>query len=137
MTPGCVHVPETVYDELERGGVPDEFEELSFERLEPDELQPETTELDPGERAAMAVANERGTVLLTDDLAARDAAVEHSIDVHGSAVVRLRANGVIPAYIGWAVVKDHRASEAVTFDGFDRGFEDRLRLPPERLWRAF
>jgi predicted nucleic acid-binding protein len=79
-----LYVPETVYDELERGGVPDDLEKLSFDRLEPDELQPETTELDPGERAALAMANEREAVLLTDDLAARDAAVEHSIDVHGS-----------------------------------------------------
>jgi len=79
-----LYIPETVYDELERGGVPDGLEEFSFERIAPDQLQPETTELDPGERAALAVASDREAVLLTDDLAARDAAVEHGIDVHGS-----------------------------------------------------
>lgn len=79
-----LYIPETVYDELERGGVPDGLEERSFERIEPDELQPGTTELDPGERAAIAVASDREAVLLTDDLSARDAAAEHDIDVHGS-----------------------------------------------------
>lgn len=79
-----LYIPETVYDELERGGVPDGLEKLSFERIELDESQPEMTALDPGERAAIAVASDREAVLLTDDLAARDAAVEHDIDVHGS-----------------------------------------------------
>lgn len=79
-----LYVPETVYDELERGGVPDGLEKLSFERVEPAELKPEVTELDPVERAALAVASGREAVLLTDDLAARDTAVEHAIDVHGS-----------------------------------------------------
>lgn len=77
-------VPETVYEELELGGMPDGLDKLSFERIEPDELQLEETELDPGERAALAVASEREAILLTDDLAARDAAVEHDISVHGS-----------------------------------------------------
>jgi hypothetical protein len=55
-----LYVPETVYDELERGGVPDDLEKLSFDRLEPDELQPETTELDPGSstRVVIGASNE-------------------------------------------------------------------------------
>ncbi len=57
---------------------------LSFERVEPDEQHPESAALDPGERAALAVASEREAILLTDDLAAREAAEEHCIDVHGS-----------------------------------------------------
>lgn len=77
-------VPETVYDELEHGGLPDGLDNLSFERIEPDQLQPAATELDPGERAALAGASEREAVLLTDDLGAREAAVEHDIPVHGS-----------------------------------------------------
>lgn len=52
-----LYVPETVYDELE---------------------------VDSGERTALSVANEREAVLLIDDLAGRDAAVEHGIEVHGS-----------------------------------------------------
>lgn len=79
-----LYVPETVYDELERGGVPNGLKQLSFERTDPSKLEQETTELDPGERAALAMASEREAVLLTDDLAARDAAVDHGVDVHGS-----------------------------------------------------
>ncbi|MFB6177771.1 MAG: hypothetical protein ABEI99_11640 [Halobaculum sp.] len=40
--------------------------------------------LDPGERAAIRVAVDRDTTLLTDDLAARNAATDRSLDVHGS-----------------------------------------------------
>ena len=79
-----LYISETVYDEIERGGVPDGLEEITFERIEADELQPETTELDLGERAAIAVASDRDAVLFTDDLPARDTANEHGLDVHGS-----------------------------------------------------
>ncbi len=79
-----LYIPETVIEELERGGVPEGFETLSFERIETDKLYPESAELDPGERAVLAVADECDAVLLTDDLAARETALEHNIEVHGS-----------------------------------------------------
>jgi len=41
-------------------------------------------DLDPGETAAIAVAVERGAVLLTDDLAARVRATDLDVEVHGS-----------------------------------------------------
>jgi predicted nucleic acid-binding protein len=63
-------IPETVYEEIERGGVPDGISDLSYELVEADEKRVESEELDAGERAAIAVAEERGVVLLTDDLAA-------------------------------------------------------------------
>jgi len=77
-------VPETVYKEVEAGGVPDEFVDLSYDLVEADESQVGTEELDAGERAAIAVAEERGIVLLTDDLAAREAASDADIEVRGS-----------------------------------------------------
>ena len=77
-------VPQAVYDELEAGGVPAGLADLPHERVDADERQIEADDLEAGERAAIAVAKERGVVLLTDDLAAREAAAEVSVEVHGS-----------------------------------------------------
>ncbi|GAB3327470.1 nucleic acid-binding protein [Haloplanus salinarum] len=77
-------VPETVSKEVEAGGVPDGLADLSYELIEADESRVVTEKLDAGERAAIAVAEERGVVLLTDDLAAREAASDAGIEVHGS-----------------------------------------------------
>jgi len=77
-------IPEKVYEEIERGGVPDGLNAPSCDRIEADESIVEAGGLDPGERAAIAVAKERDAVLLTDDLAARDAASNSGIEVHGS-----------------------------------------------------
>ncbi|RDZ51742.1 nucleic acid-binding protein, partial [Haloferax sp. Atlit-10N] len=76
-------IPQTVYQELEAGMVPPALETIEYELVESD-----TTglgvELDPGETAALTVASERAAVLLTDDLAARDAANDRDVEVHGS-----------------------------------------------------
>ncbi|MFW5900725.1 MAG: nucleic acid-binding protein [Halodesulfurarchaeum sp.] len=77
-------VPETVYEEVEAGGVPDGLSDLSYELVETDERHSETEDLDAGERAAIAVAKARRVILLTDDLAAREAATDVGVDVHGS-----------------------------------------------------
>jgi len=77
-------VPETVYEEVEVGGVPDGLSDLSYKLVEADERQVEAEELDAGERAAITVAKERGVSLLTDDLAAREAASDANVEVHGS-----------------------------------------------------
>ena len=77
-------VPEIVYEEIDAGGVPNGLTDLSYEIVEADESRVGTEELDAGERAAMAVAEERGIVLLTDDLAAREAASDAGVKVHGS-----------------------------------------------------
>ncbi|WP_324758804.1 nucleic acid-binding protein [Haloarcula montana] len=77
-------VPETVYKEVDAGGVPDGLADLSYELVEADESRVGTEELDAGERAAIAVAEERGVVLLTDDLAARETASDAGVEVHGS-----------------------------------------------------
>ncbi|MFB6196156.1 MAG: nucleic acid-binding protein [Haloplanus sp.] len=77
-------VPETVYKEVETGGVPDELADLSYELVEADESRVGPEKLDAGERAAIAVAEEREAVLLTDDLAAREAASDAGVEVHGS-----------------------------------------------------
>jgi len=77
-------VPEAVYSEVDTGGVPDELADLSYELVDADERQVGAEELDAGERAAIAVAEERGIVLLTDDLAARGEAYDAGVEVHGS-----------------------------------------------------
>ena len=77
-------VPETVYEEVEAGGVPAGMADLSYELVEADESKVGVEELDAGERAAIAVAEERGIALLTDDLAARQAASDVGVEVHGS-----------------------------------------------------
>lgn len=77
-------IPTVVYEEIETGGVPDGLTDLSYELVDADEKNVESAELDAGERAALAVANERDVVLLTDDLAARQAASDAGVDVHGS-----------------------------------------------------
>lgn len=77
-------VPETVSEEIERGGVPDGFSDLQYELVEADDDSFESEALDAGERAAIIVASERDVVLLTDDLDARAAASDSGLDVHGS-----------------------------------------------------
>ena len=77
-------IPETVYEEVEAGGVPDGLSDLSYKLVEADESRVGAEELDAGERAAIAVAKEQGVVLLTDDLTAREAATDAGIQVHGS-----------------------------------------------------
>lgn len=77
-------IPETVYEEIERGGIPDGISDLSYELVEADEDRVESEELDAGERAALAVTKERTVVLLTDDLTAREAASDAGVEVHGS-----------------------------------------------------
>ena len=77
-------VPEAVYEEVDAGGVPDGLADLSYELVEADETRVGTQKLDAGERAAIAVAEARGVVLIADDLAAREAASDAGIEVHGS-----------------------------------------------------
>ncbi|MFB6147079.1 MAG: nucleic acid-binding protein [Halobacteriaceae archaeon] len=77
-------VPETVYEEIDAGGVPEGLADLSYDLVEADGSRVGTEELDAGERAAIAVAEERGIVLLTDDLAAREAASDAGVEVRGS-----------------------------------------------------
>ncbi|WP_425498781.1 nucleic acid-binding protein [Haloplanus salilacus] len=77
-------IPETVYEEVEAGGVPDGLSALPYELVEADERRVGTEKLDGGERAAIAVAEERGVVLLTDGLAARAAVSDADVEVHGS-----------------------------------------------------
>lgn len=77
-------VPKTVYEEVESGGVPAGLSDLSYELIEADERRVDETELDAGERAAIAIAKDRSVVLLTDDLAAREAASDAGVDVHGT-----------------------------------------------------
>ena len=77
-------VPETVYAEIEAGGVPSGLADISYDLVDGGDEAVTTEELDAGESAAIAVATERDIVLLTDDLAARMSASDSGIEVHGS-----------------------------------------------------
>lgn len=96
-------VPETVYKEVDDGGVPDGLADLSYELIEADESRVKAKELDAGKRAAIAVAEERGVVLLTDDLAARDAASDTGVKVYGSI-------GIIALGYGRGLFDSHQAA---------------------------
>lgn len=76
-------IPQIVYEELKAGTVPPALVDIEHEIVEAD-VTGLTVDLDPGETAALAVASERSAVLLTDDLAARDAAGNLDVEVHGS-----------------------------------------------------
>lgn len=86
-------VPETVYVEIEAGGVPTGLDDVSYELVEADGDAKRPDDLDAGESAAITVARERGISLLTDDLAAREAASDDGIGVHGSVGVIALAHG--------------------------------------------
>ena len=77
--------------------------DLSYELVEADESRVKTEELDPGERAAIAVAEKRGVVVLTDDLAARDVASDTGVEVRGSI-------GIIALGYGRGLLDRHEAA---------------------------
>lgn len=76
-------VPRTVLAELEAGTAPPALDELEYVLVNSDHSDLDA-DLDPGETATLTIANQRNAVLLTDDLAARDAADELGVEVHGS-----------------------------------------------------
>lgn len=77
-------VPETVYEELTAGGISTGFDSIETTRVTADTAAIKDHQLDPGETAALAVAAAKNAILLTDDLAARDAATAIGVEVHGS-----------------------------------------------------
>lgn len=85
---GEVLVPETVLDELERGPTDPSGFDFSTEQVDID-VESVYPRLDSGETAALAVCAERDAILVTDDLDARNTAVEQEIEVHGSVGVVL------------------------------------------------
>lgn len=85
-----VLLPEIVISEFEAGEVPDDFRSMPFEAVSAESNAFDDRGLDPGETAALEIAREYDAVLLTDDLEAREVAVEHEIDVHGSISDRVR-----------------------------------------------
>ncbi len=86
-----LHVPATVLDEIEAGTVPGELAELEFTVHEVDDATDAYPNLDPGETTALVLAERLDLTVLTDDLDAREAADERSLEVHGSIGVVLYA----------------------------------------------
>lgn len=85
-------VPPAVSAEIERGGALPA--DLAYKSVAP-AGHAQHDDLDRGERAALALAAERDALLLTDDMAAREAATERGVEVRGSVglIVRLYARG--------------------------------------------
>lgn len=79
-----VHVPETAIEELEDGSVPPALDELDTKIHDVSVSADAYPELDPGETAALRLAERTETVLLTDDLDARELAADRGVEVHGS-----------------------------------------------------
>lgn len=77
-------IPQTVYQELETGGIPQALETVEYDLVDTEAEESSQSRLDPGETAALSIATDREAVLLTDDLEARDAAKEANVEVHGS-----------------------------------------------------
>ncbi len=78
-------IPQTVYEELEAGTIPPALADTEYDLLEAGEkCQERNADLDPGETAALTIADERNATLLTDDLDARNVAQNADIEVHGS-----------------------------------------------------
>lgn len=87
-----IHVPRTVLRELEVGTVPTTLHDLETEVHEIEVSEDRYPSLDPGETAAIRLANRTELILLTDDLDAREVATERGIEVHGSIGVVLFAH---------------------------------------------
>ncbi len=87
---GKLLVPETVFDEFERGRT--DLGSLRYE-LEPVDVADESTypRLDAGETAALVRSQRHDAMLLSDDLDARKTAEHEGIEVHGSIGVVLYA----------------------------------------------
>lgn len=77
-------IPETVLDELSTQQADRLDQSISHTRVTPPMDAVGSADIDAGERAALAVALDTDAVLLTDDLAARDAAERRDIEVHGT-----------------------------------------------------
>lgn len=84
-------VPTTVVSEVAAGTVPDEFERLEYTVRDVDDPDDAFPNLDPGETAALILAERLDAIVLTDDPDAREAATERGLEVHGSIGVVLFA----------------------------------------------
>jgi len=80
---GSLTIPEAVLDELARGSVDLSAIDYSAVAVAVD-LDTAYPHLDPGETAALAYCVERGGILMTDDLDAREAANTEGVESHGS-----------------------------------------------------
>lgn len=78
-----VSIPETVLEEV-GDEVLDATEDLGQTVVEVEPSDDGYPTLDPGETAAIDLASEGGSILLTDYLAAREVASELGVEVHGS-----------------------------------------------------
>ncbi|ELY58743.1 hypothetical protein [Natronolimnohabitans innermongolicus] len=86
-----IHIPDAVLGELEAGTVPTGVDDLDAEIREVTSTEDPYPDLDPGETAALRLAERTETILLTDDLDARTVAADRGVEVHGSIGVVLYA----------------------------------------------
>lgn len=79
-----VVIPETVLAEVNEGTTPEGLDALDYTHRPVEFSSGALPTLDPGETAAILLCEDVGAILLTDDLAARGAASDRGIEVHGS-----------------------------------------------------
>lgn len=84
-------IPKTVHNELREGTIPESFDELDYTIRSVEYSPDDHPTLDPGETAAIVLCRGSDTVLLTDDLDAREVAADLEIEVHGSLGIILLA----------------------------------------------
>jgi predicted nucleic acid-binding protein len=75
-------IPETVLAELSKVKVPDGMEQIDY--IQETGGSDSQYDLDPGETAAVEIAEEKESTVLTDDLEARQKAQKLGIETHGS-----------------------------------------------------
>lgn len=80
-------------EEVSDGGVLDALSKVDHAVRAIDPSDEEFPASDPGESAAIVLARDSGAILLTEDLAAREAAADLGIEVHGSIGVVLDGYG--------------------------------------------
>lgn len=78
---------------MKSGGVVEALSELDCDVEEAPRSDMDFPALDPGEAAAITLAQLHGAILLTDDLSARETATDLGIEVHGSIGVVLFGYG--------------------------------------------
>ncbi|MFB6209178.1 MAG: nucleic acid-binding protein [Candidatus Nanohaloarchaea archaeon] len=76
-----VLITETVLDELAEYKIPQDLEEMNYQKKNADQNK---YNLDPGESTALETAKKEEAIFITDDLEARQKSRELGIETHGS-----------------------------------------------------
>lgn len=114
-------------EELEAGDRPEQLDLVEHDVVDLDVDATDVEGLDPGETAALFLAIEQDAVLLTDDLDAREQAIERGVEAHGSiGIIALGyARGELDRDEAASLIQalQHETSLFVTDSVVERGIE--------------